>query len=90
MVRDAVTRQPVPWARVEDDPNGQPPLFQTDADHVGNFALLTFPEPHRIRVSAPNYRAAQVAIGRAWYLWLPNGEEKRELLLVPELLSTPN
>lgn len=83
VVRDANTREPVPWARIEDDPGGRPPLFHTDADHHGNFALLTFPEPHRVQISAPNYRTMRVEIGRAWYLWLPKGEEKREFHLVP-------
>jgi hypothetical protein len=90
VVRDAVTHEPVPWAHVEDDPGGQAPLFQTDADHRGNFALLTLPEPHRVQISAPNYRTARVGIGRSWFLWLPKGEERREFQLVPEGLSTPN
>src|SRR3982751_1623679 len=30
-VRDAGTRQPIPWALVEDDPVGQPPYFRADA-----------------------------------------------------------
>jgi fatty acid desaturase len=36
-VRDAVTQQPIPWALVEDDPAGQPPLFRADADYRGVF-----------------------------------------------------
>ena len=90
VVRDAITHEPIPWARIEDDPGGRPPLFQADADHRGSFALLTLPEPHRIQISAPNYRTARVQIGRQWYLWLPKGEEKREFQLVPESCSTPN
>ena len=54
-VRDAVTREPVPWALVEDDPAGQPPFFRTDADYRGAFELVTLAEPHRIRASAPGY-----------------------------------
>jgi hypothetical protein len=90
VVRDAITYEPIPWARVEDDPGGRPPLFQTDADQRGSFALLTLPEPHRVQISAPNYRTARIQIGRAWYLWAPKGEEKREFRLVSESLSTPN
>src|SRR5215471_3720206 len=54
VVRDAATREPIPWARVEDDPAGQPPLFSTEADQSGVFELSTLAEPHRVRVSAPN------------------------------------
>src|SRR5437763_10199604 len=53
VVRDSLTKQAVPWAFVEDDPDGRPPFFRTDADYAGNYALVTLAEPHRIRVSAP-------------------------------------
>jgi hypothetical protein len=39
VVRDSITHEPIPWARVEDDPAGRLPLFQTDADQRGSFAL---------------------------------------------------
>ena len=84
IVRNAVTRQPVPWALVEDDPRGKPPLFHTDAGYLGSFSLLTLAEPHRIRVSAPGYRSASAGIGRAWFLWMPRGKEIRDIYLEPE------
>jgi hypothetical protein len=82
-VRDAVTHLPIPWALVEDDPAGQPPFFRTDADYSGVFELLTLAEPHRIRVSAPGYRLVLVNIGRAWFVWMPRGNEKKNIELLP-------
>ena len=70
-VRDAATHQPVAWARVSDDPSGQPPFFHGDADQYGAFELVTLAEPHRLRITAPGYAAATVHVGRAWFLWLP-------------------
>jgi hypothetical protein len=89
VVKDRQTRQPIPWARVEDDPAGRPPFFSADADRDGRFLLLTLAEPHRVRVSAPNYVTTLVDIGRVWFLWTPRGGERRELLLEPLLNSTP-
>lgn len=83
-VRDAVTRKPVPWARVEDDPSGQPPFFRTDADQFGSFDLLTLPEAHRVRVSAPGYRSTTVPVSRAWFLWWPRGKEYQHIDLFPD------
>jgi fatty acid desaturase len=88
IVRNSATGQPVAWAAVEDDPAGRPPFYRTDADYQGVYELLTLPEPHRIHVSAPGFRAATVEIGRAWFLWMPHGQEKKDLELVP-LFSTP-
>jgi hypothetical protein len=82
-VRDAVTHQPIPWALVEDDPAGQPPLFRAEADYTGIFELLTLAEPHRVRVSAPGYRPILLEIGRAWFVWMPRGSEKKIIDLVP-------
>src|SRR5450759_557825 len=82
-VRDAVTHQPIPWAVVEDDPAGQPPFFHADADYRGAFELLTLAEPHRIRVSAPGYRSLSLDIGRAWFVWMPRGNEKKNIDLPP-------
>ena len=82
-VRDAVTRQPVPWALVEDDPAGQPPFFRADADHHGVFELLTLAEPHRIRVSALGYRPLSLDVGRVWFLWMPRGDEQKNVDLLP-------
>jgi hypothetical protein len=83
VVRDAATGQPIPWAAVEDDPSGRPPFFRADADHNGGYELVTLAEPHRIRASAPGYRSAVVEIGRAWFLWMPSGNEQREIQLSP-------
>ena len=82
-VRSAATGQPVPWAVVEDDPAGRPPFFRTDADHTGIYQLVTFAEPHRIRVSSPGYRAAVFDVGRAWFLWMPKGGEKVNVEINP-------
>jgi hypothetical protein len=82
-VRDAVTHQPIPWALVEDDPAGTPPFFRVDADYGGAFELVTLAEPHRIRVSAPGYHPEAVKIGRAWFEWMPRGNEKKNIDLQP-------
>jgi hypothetical protein len=87
-VRNSLTGQPVPWASVEDDPAGQPPFFRADADHSGAYELLTFAEPHRIRVSSPGYRTAFVEVGRAWFLWMPRGGENKVIELSPQI-DTP-
>src|SRR5262245_55310400 len=68
IVRSAATGAPVPWAVVEDEPAGKAPFYHTDANYSGAFELLTLAEPHRIRVSAPGFHAASVAIGRQWFL----------------------
>ena len=83
-VRDASTRAGVAWARVEDDPRGNPPFFRADSDQNGAFLLHTLAEPHQIRVVAPGYRPSVVEVGRVWFLWMPRGREKRDVLLVPE------
>jgi hypothetical protein len=83
MVRDAMTHQPIPWALVEDDPSGTPPFFRADADYGGAFELVTLAEPHRIRVSAPGYHPESVKIGRAWFEWMPRGNEKKNIDLQP-------
>ena len=83
-VRDAATGKPIPWAAVADDPGGRPPFYRTDADQSGRFDLLTLPEPHQIRVTAPGYRTILVRIGRAWFLWLPQGREHRDIEIDPE------
>jgi hypothetical protein len=80
-VRDAVTHDPVPWATVEDDPIGRPPLFRTDAGYSGVYELVTLPEPHRLKISSPGYESATVPIGRAWFLWMPRGGEKQDIYL---------
>jgi len=82
-VRDAVTRQPIPWAVIEDDPAGQPPLFRTDANIRGVFVLSTMAEPHRVRASAPGYAPRSIPIGRAWFIWMPHGKERKIIELSP-------
>ena len=82
-VRDAVTHQPIPWALIEDYPAGTPPFFRADADYGGAFELVTLAEPHRIRVSAPGYHPESVRIGRAWFEWMPRGNEKKNIDLQP-------
>ena len=83
-VRSAATGTPVPWAVVEDEPTGKAPFYHTDANYSGAFELLTLAEPHRIRASAPGFHPASVAVGRQWFLWLPKGNEKRDIQLQPE------
>jgi len=87
-VRNSLTGLPVAWASVEDDPAGRPPFFRADADHTGAFELVTFAEPHRIRVSSPGYRPAVVEVGRAWFLWMPKGREEVNIEIAP-LIDTP-
>ena len=82
-VRDAVTQQPIPWALVEDDPGGRPPFFRADAGYDGVFELVTLAEAHRVRVSAPGYRPLTLNIGRAWFMWMPRGNEKKNIELQP-------
>ncbi len=82
-VSDAVTHRPIPWAVVEDDPEGQPPFFRTDADYGGAYELVTLAEPHRVRVSAPGYHPLSLNVGRAWFVWMPRGSEKKNIDLLP-------
>jgi hypothetical protein len=83
-VRNAITHDPVPWATVEDDAEGRPPFYHAEASYLGVYQLLTLAEPHRIRVSSPGYRSVVTSVGRAWFLWLPRGEEKRDFELQPD------
>jgi hypothetical protein len=83
-VRDASTRAGIAWARIEDDPRGNPPFFRADSDQHGVFTLQTLAEPHQVRVTAPGYRLSVVEVGRVWFLWMPRGRENRDVLLVPE------
>jgi hypothetical protein len=83
-VRNAASREPVPWASVEDDPGGRPPLFGTDANYSGTYELITLAEPHRLRVSAPGFETAWISVGRAWFLWFPKGIEQRDVVLQPK------
>ena len=53
-------------------------------DQFGVFELLTLPEPHQIRVAAPGYKTVIVGVGRVWFLWLPRGLEKHDIVLLPE------
>jgi hypothetical protein len=82
-VRNAVTHQPIPWAAIDDDRSGQAPFFRADADRSGGFELLTLSEPHRMVVSAQGYRPCTVRVGRVWFLWIPRGQERRDVELSP-------
>lgn len=82
-VRDAQSGAPVPWAKVEDDPAGHPPLASATADHRGVFELPTIAEPHDVIVSAMGYRAKRFRVGRPWYLWMPRGAEQVAIDLEP-------
>lgn len=84
VVRNALSGEAVPWARVEDDPAGNGPHFRADADQHGVYTLLTLAEPHRLRVTAVGYRPATIAVGRHWFLWMPEGVERRNVELTPE------
>ena len=83
-VRDARSRQPIPWAVVEDDPAGSPPFFRADADVNGAYSLLTLAESHRIRISAAGHRPVEISIGRPWFVWWPRGTERHDVNLSPE------
>ena len=83
-VRNSVTREPIPWATVEDDPGGRPPFYRVDAGYSGAFELVTLPEPHRLRVSSPGYQISTVFVGRDWFLWMPKGGEKKDIYLLPQ------
>jgi fatty acid desaturase len=83
-VRNALTGQPIPWATVEDDPAGRPPFFRADADYTGAYELLTLAEPHKVGVSAPGYVRTRIEVGRAWFLWMPSGTEKKDVELSPK------
>jgi hypothetical protein len=84
IVRDSRTREPVPWAVVEDDPSGQPPFYRAEADKFGAFDLLTLAEPHRIRVSAMGFHSKTIQVGRVWFLWVPGGQERRDVEISAE------
>jgi len=83
-VRSAASHKPIPWARVEDDPAGDPPFFQADTDQYGAFDLLTLGIAHQIRISAWGYRTAQLRVGRAWFFWLPQGSQRLDVELTPD------
>ena len=83
IVRDTAGK-PVPWAEITDELSGRPPLFHTTADRFGAFELLTIAEPHKIQASALGYKPAVRQIGKAWYMWMPKGAEKIEIVLPSE------
>jgi hypothetical protein len=84
VVRDAQTGEPLPWALVEDNPAGNPPYFRAEAGADGTYSLLTLAEPHQLRITASGHRPAMIGVGKPWFSWWPDGEEKREIRLVPE------
>lgn len=84
IVRDSMSGAAIAWARVADTGEGKPPHFETTADREGKFELITISEPHRIQASALGYRPALIAVGRAWYMWMPKGAEHIDIHLQPE------
>jgi hypothetical protein len=83
-VRNAHTREPIPWARIEDDTGWHGPHHRTEADQHGAYTLLTLAEPHPVRITAIGYRPARIDVGRQWFLWMPEGSERRDVELTPE------
>ena len=83
-VRNATSGEPVAWAEIEDDPAGRPPFFHTEAGYAGNYSLMTLAEPHLVLIRANGFRPQSMRVGRQWFLWWPRGEERLEVVLVPE------
>jgi hypothetical protein len=83
IISNSVTGDPIAWAVVEDDPAGRPPFFRTEADHAGAYELFTLAEPHRIRVTARGFQQGVVEVGRAWFLWMPKGQERVNIQILP-------
>lgn len=84
VVTDGSTGEPVPFARIADDPHGQPPVFHALADHLGHYELQTVAEKHAVLVTALGFRPARIQVGRAWYAWMPAGEERLDVRLERE------
>lgn len=84
VVRNAATGEPIPFASIEDGPDGRPPLFGATADLHGSYILMTIAEPHTIQISALGYKAAEQRIGKIWYRWFPYGSEQLNFALQPE------
>lgn len=84
VVTDAGTGEPVAFARIADAPSGPPPHYEALADHLGHYELRTLAERHRVEVRALGYRAAEVEAGRAWYAWMPSGEQRVDVRLSRE------
>jgi hypothetical protein len=84
VVRDAQYGRAIPWAVVEDDSAGDPPLFRCDADAAGVYELLTLAAPHQVRISAVGYHPLSLRVGRPWFVWWPRGDEHHDVLLAPE------
>jgi hypothetical protein len=84
IVRDSASGEPVPFAKVQDDPRGRPPHYETLADHLGHFELVTVAEPRKLLVSALGYRPRLADIGRKWYAWQPADTQRVELELQKE------
>ena len=84
IIRNAITRDPVAWASIDDDPSGRPPFYHADADQDGAYQILTLAEPHQLRIRAAGFKPLVVSVGRQWFLWWPRGAEQRDLDLFPE------
>lgn len=83
-VRNARTGEHVPWARLEDETAGTAPVYRAEADQHGAYTLLTLAEPHPVHVTAVGYRPAKINVGRQWFVWMPEGSERRDVELTPE------
>jgi hypothetical protein len=83
-VRDSETGQPVPWAEVADEQSGRGPYFQTTAGLYGVYELVTLAEPHQVLIRAYGYKTAVRRVGKAWYLWMPSGQQQLDVALEPE------
>lgn len=84
VVVNSRTGEPVPWARLSDDPSGNPPFFNSEAGQDGSFSLLTLAEPHKVQISAIGYKSKTLSVGRHWFVWWPRGSERRRIELMPE------
>lgn len=84
IVVDGRSGAAIPWANIEDDPNGRPPFFQALGDIRGEFEMTTIPEPHYVYFSALGYKPRRIKVGKSWYLWMPSGKEDLRVALDPE------
>ena len=84
VVLDSRSGAPVAWAEITDEPTGRPPFFHSMADRFGSYSLSTVAEPHHLVVSALGYHAGRVAVGKKWYVWMPQGAEVANVKLQPE------
>jgi hypothetical protein len=84
ILADGLTGKPIRDARVADDPDGRPPLFDTRTDERGRFELNTVADRHTIVFTAFGYKARRIEIGKSSLLWMPSGDESVTVSLDPE------